>query len=152
VDCLPCAVVAGAVLPPGGIILERHGFVLTHAIDVPLPGFFVLSSRRHVESLGDLHEEEARHLGVLLRLISRAIERTLCPDRVYCCSVGENIRHLHFYFFPRTRALAHLENGVAIFPKAVRLAKAQYSMAEKLGEIEAAVAAVRRFLEQDSAA
>lgn len=134
-DCLSCKILSGKLTTPGGIIYETESFFLAHAIDTPIPGFIVLASKRHIESIADMDDTQTKELGPLLRKVTKTLRNVVSPERIYCCSVGENISHLHFYLFPRYEYMAGFEHGVAIFPIAVRKAKAEFTMDEKMYEI-----------------
>ncbi len=64
-------------------------------------GFVVLQPRRHVDSLADLNPLEAAALGVVAQRRLAAMRTTLGPERIYICSLGESLRHLHFHLVPR---------------------------------------------------
>jgi diadenosine tetraphosphate (Ap4A) HIT family hydrolase len=104
--CLACDVVAGRILPPGGIIHDDGTWVLTHSIGpVVLRGWLILEPRRHVEHLAELSEDEAATLGPLIARASTALMRALEPERVYACSFGELVRHVHWYLIPRYQGM-----------------------------------------------
>lgn len=89
-------------MPPGGTIHEEGGWLLEHAISpVPLRGWLILKPRRHVEHLAELNPAESQALGPLIEKVSRAMVNALGPERVYVCSFGEVVKHVHFYFVPR---------------------------------------------------
>ena len=100
--CLACDVTARRIVPPGGTIHEEGGWLLEHAISpVPLRGWLILKPERHVEDLAALNQAEARALGPLIEKVSKAMMKALGPERVYLCSFGEVVRHVHLYFVPR---------------------------------------------------
>ncbi len=46
-DCLGCAIGAGEVSPPGGLICESEHFVVHQDPEVPVRGFLIIASKRH---------------------------------------------------------------------------------------------------------
>jgi diadenosine tetraphosphate (Ap4A) HIT family hydrolase len=66
----------------------------------------ILIPRRHVEHLAELSEDEAAGLGPLVVRTSAAIVRALGAERVYACSFGELVRHVHWYLIPRYREMS----------------------------------------------
>ena len=101
-QCLACDVTARRIVPPGGTIHEEGGWLLEHAISpVPLKGWLILKPKRHVEHLAALNPDEAQALGPLIEKVSRAMMTALKPERVYVCSFGEVVKHVHLYFVPR---------------------------------------------------
>ena len=102
VGCLACATISGEVRPPGGVILDDSLWVLEHAWGpVPLAGWLILKPKRHVEHLAGLTRDEANGLGPHISKISEAMQSALDAERVYVCSFGEMIAHVHFYLLPR---------------------------------------------------
>jgi diadenosine tetraphosphate (Ap4A) HIT family hydrolase len=102
VSCLACDVIDGRVVAPGGVILDDGLWLVDHSTSpVLLPGFLIIKPRRHVEGIAELTTEEAAALGPLLRRVCRAVMEALRPERVYVCSFGEAVRHLHWYVVPR---------------------------------------------------
>jgi diadenosine tetraphosphate (Ap4A) HIT family hydrolase len=100
--CLACDVTSRRITPPGGKIYEEGGWLLEHAISpVPLKGFLILKPKRHVEHLAALNQDEALTLGPLIEKVSNAMMKALQPERVYLCSFGEVVKHVHLYFVPR---------------------------------------------------
>jgi diadenosine tetraphosphate (Ap4A) HIT family hydrolase len=100
-NCLSCDVVAGRRETPGGVIFESELWHLSHQISpVQLAGFLILQPKRHVEQVGDLTAEEAATLGPLLSAASQALNRHLEARKVYVCSFGSVLLHVHFYLVP----------------------------------------------------
>jgi diadenosine tetraphosphate (Ap4A) HIT family hydrolase len=68
---------------------------------VLLAGFLILQPKRHVEHVGDLSADEATRLGHILSRACRALQEELKPEKVYVCSFGSLVKHVHFYLIPR---------------------------------------------------
>jgi diadenosine tetraphosphate (Ap4A) HIT family hydrolase len=95
-------VTARRIVPPGGTIHDEGGWLLEHAISpAPLKGWLILKPKRHVEHLASLNADETRALGPLIEKVSKAMMNALEPERVYVCSFGEVVKHVHFFFVPR---------------------------------------------------
>jgi len=105
--CLPCEVRDGAIQPPGGIIYDDGLWIVDHCLGkdpsapIPLKGFLIVTPTRHVEHLHELTDEEARGLHPLLHDLTKVLWNTVHPEKIYVCSFGEEVRHVHFYVIPR---------------------------------------------------
>jgi diadenosine tetraphosphate (Ap4A) HIT family hydrolase len=100
--CLSCEVIAGRVPSPGGFIFESEDWLLTHQVSpASLAGFLILQPRRHVEQISELTTEEAAEFGEVLRRSTLALTRVLHPEKVYVCSFGSGVKHVHFYLIPK---------------------------------------------------
>lgn len=111
--CMACDVLTGRITPPGGTIFDDGLWVLDHSTSpVLLRGWLILKPRRHVEHLAELSEPEAASLGPLISKVSAALMRALGAEKVYVCSFGEVVRHVHWYLIPRYPGIA--SHGVGV--------------------------------------
>ena len=102
--CMACDVLKGLTPTPGGVIHEDDFWMLDHSTSpVLLPGFLISKPKRHVEHIGDLTAEELESLARILGIAYRAMSRALEAEKVYTCSFGEGVKHVHLYLVPRTK-------------------------------------------------
>lgn len=101
-DCLACQATRGEVAAPGGTIYDDGVWRVEHSLPpILLKGWLIAKPLRHVEHVGDLNWIEQRGLGQVLPLVSQALREGLDAKRVYLCSFGELVHHVHFYLIPR---------------------------------------------------
>ncbi|MFA4955116.1 MAG: HIT family protein [Patescibacteria group bacterium] len=116
--CLPCEVRDGTIQPPGGIIYNDGLWIVDHSLGkdpsapIPLKGFLIVTTTRHVEHLHELTDEEARGLHPLLHDLTKALWSVVSPERIYICSFGELVKHVHFYVIPRYSGMPASPNEV----------------------------------------
>lgn len=100
--CLSCDLLAGRRTEPGGTIYEdEHWHVASMVAPVYWRGFLSLKLKRHCEHIADLTPAEAASLGPVLQATCQALTRVLKPAKVYVCSFGEGVKHIHFWVLPR---------------------------------------------------
>lgn len=100
--CMACDVLEGRLEAPGGTIFREGGWVLDHSLSpCALRGWLILKPERHVEHVAELTPEESASVGSLIQRASRALMAALDAERVYVMSMGEVVRHVHFYLVPR---------------------------------------------------
>ncbi len=99
VECMGCAMGASEMIPPGGIIAENESFYMHQDPLVPLEGFLVVASRRHLQSLAELTPEEHADYSSLLRQGREAL-RLLSGVRSFSVIQEEGSTHFHSWFFP----------------------------------------------------
>jgi histidine triad (HIT) family protein len=102
--CIGCEVIRGTIKTPGGFIYQDEFWTVTHSISsegAPLKGMLILQPRRHCTHLAELASGEIENLGLLLRETCRSIQEILRPAKIYACSVGEGVKHVHFMMMPR---------------------------------------------------
>jgi diadenosine tetraphosphate (Ap4A) HIT family hydrolase len=105
-DCYSCAREAEAStgkLPPREIIAADDQWRVAHAFGCGLEGWLVLIPRRHVTSVSELNDAEARSLGNWQVRLSRALHEVLGCQKTYIAQFAEaeGFSHVHFHVVPR---------------------------------------------------
>ena len=78
-----------------------------------LPVVVLLEPREHFSAPGDLPEELASELGVLISRIERAVSSVDGVGRVHVLRYGEGSEHLHIWFMARPARLEQLRSSFA---------------------------------------
>ena len=58
VDCMGCAISNGSMQVPGGFVQKTSYFAVHQDPLIPLPGFFVIGSLRHIRSMSEMQDVE----------------------------------------------------------------------------------------------
>lgn len=53
-------------------------------------------------------------MGPLIEKVSNAVMQALEPERVYLCSFGEVVKHVHLYFVPRYADMPPVGPGILV--------------------------------------
>jgi len=61
-ECIGCSIGNGEIVPPGGIIADTKNFVLHQDPEVPIGGFLIIASKKHIKSISELSLEESTEL------------------------------------------------------------------------------------------
>jgi len=100
--CLSCDILAGRKTAPGGTIHEDDFWLVDSAAGpATWRGFLIIKLKRHCEQLAELTPDEAAALGPVVRITCAAVAAVLKPAKVYVCSFGDGVRHIHFWVLPR---------------------------------------------------
>ena len=85
------------------------------ALDRPsaLPVIVLLEPREHLAEPGDLSDDLAAELGVLLARIERAVRAVGEIGRVHVCRWGDGSEHLHWWFMARPARMPQLIGSFA---------------------------------------
>jgi diadenosine tetraphosphate (Ap4A) HIT family hydrolase len=78
-----------------------------------LPVVVLLETRAHYAEPGDLPDELAAELGVMLARIERAVRSVGEIGRVHVCRWGDGSEHLHWWFMARPARLPQLRGSFA---------------------------------------
>jgi diadenosine tetraphosphate (Ap4A) HIT family hydrolase len=86
-----------------------------HAIDPPsgLPVVVLLEPRDHYDAPGDLPDDLAGELGVMLARVERAVRTVPHLERVHVCRWGDGSAHLHWWFMARPARFPQLAGNFA---------------------------------------
>ncbi len=78
-----------------------------------LPVVVILESREHIAEVGDLPDDLAADLGVMLARIERAVRSVGEIGRVHVCKWGDGGEHLHWWFMARPARIPQLIGSFA---------------------------------------
>jgi len=99
---MSCDILAGKIASPGGAIYEDDYWHVDSVVGpVYWPGFLIVKLKRHCEHLAELTPQEAAAMGPVIQRTCAALTAVLQPAKVYVCSFGDGVRHIHFWVLPR---------------------------------------------------
>jgi diadenosine tetraphosphate (Ap4A) HIT family hydrolase len=108
VDCRRCT------RPDDEYLWTSERWRLTNTFEpTGLPVVVLLEPRQHYAELGDLPDDLARELGVLLGRIERAVRSVGEIGRVHVCKWGDGSEHLHWWFMARPARIPQLIGSFA---------------------------------------
>lgn len=98
-DCVGCAIVRGEISLPGGIIYDGESIILAADPEIPIPGFLIITSKRHMQSFTELSAEERGEIGDTIVLAEKAIKDLKLAESVTIVQ-EERSKHFHIWIFP----------------------------------------------------
>ncbi|MEN8173323.1 MAG: HIT family hydrolase [Chloroflexota bacterium] len=101
IDCMGCAVGDGSMLVPGGMIQRTEHFCVHQDPLIPLPGFLVIASLRHIRSISEMQDGEYEEFSVLVKTTHQAIKDATKIEHLTIVQ-EESSKHFHLWFFPWT--------------------------------------------------
>ena len=101
-DCMGCAISNQSMLVPGGFIQRTQHFCVHQDPLIPLPGFLVIASARHIQSLSEMQAREYEEFSRLLRATHQAIKEAT-KVKYLTIVQEESSTHFHLWFFPWTQ-------------------------------------------------
>lgn len=97
--CMGCSIEKGEIVPPGGIIYEDEYFILAQDPEIPIDGFIIINTKRHINSFAEMNEKERINFIELLHKSVKAIKELNIADNVTIVQ-EERSKHLHVWIFP----------------------------------------------------
>lgn len=101
IDCMGCAIADGRMSVPGGIIRKAQHFVVHQDPLIPLPGFLVIPSIRHIRSISEMTDSEYDEFAHLIRTTHQGIKDATKIEFLTIVQ-EESSSHFHLWFFPWT--------------------------------------------------
>lgn len=99
-DCLGCSIANGEIKIPGGIIYDGKAVVLGADPEIPIPGFLILTSKRHVNSFSQYTKEERDEISNVLYYAEKALKELKIAD-TFTIVQEDRSKHFHIWVFPR---------------------------------------------------
>lgn len=99
-NCIGCSIGNGEIVPPGGIITDTKNFVLHQDPEVPIKGFLIIATKRHIKSISELSQEESRELFDLVYEARIAMKDIVDIDEITIIQ-EERSGHFHIWLLPR---------------------------------------------------
>jgi diadenosine tetraphosphate (Ap4A) HIT family hydrolase len=100
VECLGCAIVKNVVEIRGGSVIRTGLFDVSQDFEIPIPGFMIVSSLRHVSSIDEFTSEESLEFIQILKATRKLQREVLGIETVYLYQ-EEDASHFHMWMFPR---------------------------------------------------
>ena len=110
-ECVGCAIVRGEVKLPRGIIYDGESIILAADPEIPIPGFLIITSKRHIQSFAELTADERTEIGNTIAIAERAIKDLKIAETV---TLVQEERSKHFRFLLSAQQLHPMD----ICPKA----------------------------------
>lgn len=86
---------------PDEVILTTDNFIVAQDWEVPIAGFFILSTKRKIRSIAEFNEEEVREFGVLIKKVRIGMSEALGINDVYFFQNEDSVHGFHLWMFPR---------------------------------------------------
>ena len=99
--CLGCAIQNGEVESPGGSIASTKYFDAHQDYEIPIPGFVILASKRHLQSVDEFTEEERLDFIEFLCRLRKTMRQAFDVQVVYLIQEEDTSHHFHVWIFPR---------------------------------------------------
>lgn len=98
-ECMGCSISNKEIIPPGDIVYEGKHCILASDPEIPIPGFLIINSKRHVKSFSEFEKDERHEIVDVLYNAEKALKKlNICNE--FTIVQEERSRHLHVWIFP----------------------------------------------------
>lgn len=116
-DCPICAKHRGLGPLVGPRIYADDRVVVSHRAEGSL-GYAFIETRRHVDHLAELTEDEARVIGIVRSRLAQGLAAELAVEHVHAMVAGLGVEHFHEHVFVRHRGAPAVIGWVEPWPAA----------------------------------
>jgi len=96
-----CAISDQSMTVPGGMIQRTDHFCVHQDPLIPVPGFLVIASVRHIRSISQMRADEYEEFSRLLKNAHQAIKDVTRVENLTIIQEESSV-HFHLWFFPWT--------------------------------------------------
>jgi len=149
IECIGCALKDGSIECYGGIVVETENFEVQQDYETPIPGFMIISSKKHVKGIEDLSEDERKEFIELLYDVRKAISEVLDVEYVYIIQKEDCIKnrsHFHIWLFPRYDWMEKFGDKIASVTKIIEYARGEMKTEDNLIKVGDAAEKIRVYL------
>ena len=148
--CLGCALRDGEAENPGGVIAETEFFDAVQDYEIPIPGFVILVSRRHFQSVDEFTDEERDDFIALLCRMRSTMRRALNVQTVYLVQEEDTSHHFHVWMFPRYEWMAErFGRKIQSVRPIMEYAREHMKTKDNLGKVDEATEKMRKYFEKE---
>ena len=98
-ECIGCSIAKNEIKLPGGIIYEDENIIIGADPEIPIPGFCVITSKRHIRSFSELTRQERIAIGDVIACVESALKDNGISDTITLVQ-EERSSHFHIWIFP----------------------------------------------------
>ncbi len=99
--CMSCEVANGSLVPFGGVLYQDEHFAITQDVELPINGFIIISSVRHLEKFTELTEiEQIKLVKLIDKTLNLLRSNDVCQEYNLILEEKHNY-HFHIWLMPR---------------------------------------------------
>jgi len=148
-ECIGCALQKGTIERYGGIVIETENFDVQQDYETPIPGFMIISAKKHIKGIEDLSEDERKEFIELTYKVRKAIGEILKVKYVYIIQKEDCIKtrsHFHVWLFPRYDWMEKFGDKIASVTKIIEYARKEMKTEDSLKNVKDSVFKLKKYL------
>jgi len=149
INCIGCALQKGEIECVGETVAETNNFDVQQDYEIPIPGFMILASKKHLKGIEDFNESERKEYIDFLYKIRKAMTDVLNVEYVYIIQEEDTIAessHFHVWLFPRFDWMNKFGRGVKSVKPIMEYARENMKTKNNLDEVKKAALKIKSIL------
>ena len=147
VDCIGCSLQNGEL--DRMLVHETENFSVEQDYESPIPGFMIISSKKHIKGIEDLDETGRKEFIELLYKVRVAITKVLDVEYVYIIQKEDTIisrSHFHVWLFPRFLWMDKFGDKIESVTKIVEYSRKKMKTEDNISKVKDAVEKIKKEL------
>lgn len=99
--CLGCEIINGNLTPFGGVLYKDKEFAVTQDYELPINGFIIISTVRHIEKFTELNDSERVNLTNLINKTLNILRSNNVAEEFNIILEEKKGIHFHIWLMPR---------------------------------------------------
>lgn len=146
-DCLGCAIRDGKFTPPGGVICKTKHFCVNQDCEISIPGFIIVSSKRHILSIDEFTRAEQKDFIELVVRSRRGMRQALDIQQIDIIMVENGEHHFHVWLLPIDKTMEEkFGTGIKAIKPMMNYAKENMKTPENIKLVEEYVVRLRDYV------
>ncbi|MGE0206689.1 MAG: HIT family protein [Candidatus Babeliales bacterium] len=144
--CLSCALTHGTKDTIGGVVTQSSNFQIRQDYSVPISGFMILATKRHIKSIDEFTKEERLEFIELLYNTRQKMKTVLGIETIYLIQ-EEDSAHFHLWLFPRYSWMENLGQKLKSVKPIMEWAQQNLQTSENIKEVKHTVEKLKKSFE-----
>jgi len=149
VRCTGCALHKGKLKRPGEKVYETKNFNVEQDFETPIPGFMIVSSKKHIKSIEELNENQRKEFIEVLYKVRKALTKVLKIKYVYIIQKEDTIiarSHFHMWLFPRYKWMDRFGDKIASVTSIIEYSRKNMQNISNLKKVKKASQDIKKYL------
>ena len=146
ITCIACSIQSGKVKNPGTIAESKY-FVAEQDYEFPIPGFVILVSKRHLQSIDEFSDDEQQDFIKFLCRLRFTMRKALYIKHIYVIQEEDTTTsHFHIWLFPRYQWMKDkFGKNIESIKPIIEYARKNLKTENNIAEVEIATQKLKHF-------
>lgn len=149
IKCIGCALQNGELKRVGEKVGETKSFDVEQDFETPIPGFMIISSKKHIKGIEDLSESERKEFIDLLYNVRKAMTSALGVEYAHIIQKEDTFiarSHFHVWLFPRYDWMKQFGDKISSVTSIIEYARKNMKTQENLAKVKEAAIKIKKLL------
>jgi diadenosine tetraphosphate (Ap4A) HIT family hydrolase len=150
-SCIGCDLQSGKLKRIGELIAETKNFTLDQDFETPIPGFLIISSKKHIKGIEDLSSQERIEFIEFLSAARKALTDILGVKYVYIIQKEDTIisrSHFHVWLFPRYEWMDQFGGKIESVTKIIEYARNNMKDKKHIDNVIKSAYKIKKYIER----